>query len=291
MSDKLEQASSAGRRGRNLLAAVAPSGGPGQFALGGARNTLEQAGNMAVLLAQLCKSVAHNPRGFWGDVRDQVADMTKRTFVPATITVIGYGTLVVTFAVVVLLFLGAPNRLGAVYLSFVLRETAPYLTGIVIAGVLGTALTSELGARKVREELDALRALGQDPIRLLVLPRVIAMIIVTTALFMYMVIFEILEGLAGTIILGDTSAGAFASSFMVNLTVPDVLGSAIKMSIIGLFIGVVCASKGLGVSAGAEGVGRAVNQAVVISVLGVFIISILFNMILLGLTPDMRVLR
>lgn len=246
---------------------------------------------MVRLMGELATTFVREPRGFWGDVRDDVAYAVRKTFVPATLTVIGYGTLVVTFAVVVLLFLGAPNRLGAVYLSFVIRETAPYLTGIVIAGVIGTATTSELGARKIREELDALRVLGQDPVRLLVLPRVIAVVIVTAALNLYMVVFQVLEGLIGTVVLGDTSAGAFVSSFLVNLTVTDVLGSVAKMSVIGLFIGIVCASKGLGAKSGAEGVGRAVNEAVVISVLGIFIISILFNMILLGLTPDTTVLR
>ncbi len=258
---------------------------------GPVRRLLEEIGHMGMLLGQLVATAVREPRGYWADVRDDTAYVVRKVFVPTTITVLGYGFLIVTFAISILLFLGAPNRLGGVYLGFVIRETAPFLTGTVIAGVIGTATTSEIGARKIREELDALRVLGQDPLRMLVLPRVIAITVVTAAMNIYVIAFQVLEGLLGTVVLGDTSAGAFTASFLDNITFADLVATVLKMSLIGLLIGVVCASKGLTARAGAEGVGRAVNQAVVISVLAVYIVSVVFNMILLGANPDITVFR
>lgn len=255
------------------------------------KGVLEQIGHIGLLLGQLVSTAVRNPRGYWPDVRDDVAYVFRKVFLPTTITVLGYGFLVVTFAISILLFLGAPNRLGGVYLSFVIREVAPFLTGTVIAGVIGTATTSEIGARKIREELDALRVLGQDPVRMLVLPRVIAITIVTVAMDLYVIAFQVLEGVAGTVLLGDTSAAAFTASFLDNITIADLLANVLKMALVGLLIGVVCASKGLTARAGAEGVGRAVNEAVVISVLAVYIVSVVFNMILLGSNPDITVFR
>lgn len=255
------------------------------------RTGLERAGKPGQLLWDLAATTIRNPRGFWGDVRDDLAALVRKIFLPGTVAVLGYGTLIVTFALVILGYLGAPNRMGGVYTVFVLRETGPYLTGLVVAGVAGTATTSELGARKVREELDALLVLGQNPLRLLVLPRVIAMTILTVGLYMYLFMFQTLQGLVGTVLLGDTAAGAFLSSFLTNLTIFDVVGALFKMTIMGLFIAVVCASKGLNVSGGAEGVGRAVNEAVVVSVLASFFVSIFYNILLLGIFPETSVLR
>lgn len=255
------------------------------------RNGVEQPGHMAQLLVQVLSTAIRNPRGYWGDVRDDMRYLVKKLPVPATFALLGFGFLPATWPVVFLLFLGAPNRVGTVYLSFIVREAAPFIVGVIVAGVIGAATTSELGARKIREELDALRVLGQDPIRLLVLPRVISLTIITAALSVFGIVPMVIEGLLIVVTLGDTSAGSFLSSFTENLTVPELAGIVLKMTLVGLFIGIVCASKGLTARPGAEGVGRAVNEAVVISVLAVFIIDVVFNMILLGNYPDMRVLR
>jgi phospholipid/cholesterol/gamma-HCH transport system permease protein len=289
MADETAQ-SSATRQGHARAATNSPvleTGG----GVGGMRTGLERAGKPGQLLWDLIATTIRNPRGFWGDVRDDLAMLVRKIFLPGTVAVLGYGTLIVTFALVILGYLGAPNRMGGVYTVFVLRETGPYLTGLVVAGVAGTATTSELGARKVREELDALLVLGQNPLRLLVLPRVIAMTILTVGLYMYLFMFQTLQGLVGTVLLGDTAAGAFLSSFLTNLTIFDVVGALFKMVIMGVFIAVVCASKGLNASGGAEGVGRAVNEAVVVSVLASFFVSIFYNILLLGIFPETSVLR
>lgn len=273
--------------------AFVPSGGPNilKRTAGVLDNVVLEVGHMAKLLGQVMTTAVTNPRGYWGDVRDDMFYVLKRTFVPSVFALMGYGLLAATFAVAILLFLGAANRLGTVYLTFIIREISPLLTGTIVAGAIGAATTSELGARKIREELDALRVLGQDPVRLLVLPRVISLIVITVAVNVMGILITFVEGLAVVAWLGGVTPNAFLTTFLENITSAEIVGNLIKMSLAGLFIGIICASKGMTVKSGAEGVGRAVNQSVVIALLMVFILDVLFNLILLATNPDVTVLR
>src|SRR5947209_8459353 len=161
---------------------------------------------------------------------------------------------------------GALDRLGAAYELIVVREFAPFVTAIVVAGVAGTAICADLGARQVRQETDALSVMGVDPIKGLVVPRLIA-ITVTAVLFD---IFSLLSGMLGAIAVvleGHTPLGPFFSTFFANATPLELAGSVIKSAIYGAVIAVVCCFKGMHASGGPEGVGRAVNQAVVIAFL------------------------
>src|SRR5215472_34561 len=90
---------------------------------------------------------------------------------------------------------GAIDRLGGLFVIIVMREFAPLVCAIVMAGVAGTAMTADLGARKIREEIDALQVLGVDPIKNLVVPRFLSLMVVTALLDVFAIVF----GLAGGI--------------------------------------------------------------------------------------------
>ncbi|GAA5163304.1 ABC transporter permease [Pseudonocardia eucalypti] len=252
---------------------------------------LFQVGHMGVVGAQVARAACTDPRTYWADTRDDMYYVLRRISVPAFFALIGYGLLAATFAVAILIFLGAANRLGTVYLTFIIREISPLLTSAVVAGAIGAATTSELGSRKIREELDALRVLGQDPIRLLVLPRVISLIAITLAYNILGILMTVTEGLIVVSTLGDVEPNSFLTTFMENITVPEIIGNLIKMTLIGLLIGVISASKGMTCGYGAEGVGRAVNQSVVICLTAAYAMDVLFNMILLATNPSVTVLR
>lgn len=258
---------------------------------GTAENVLYQVGHMGLVLSQVIYTAVKNPRGYWGDTRDDMYYVLKRISVPAFFALMGYGLLAATFAVAILIFLGAANRLGTVYLTFIIREISPLLTSAVVAGAIGAATTSELGSRKIREELDALRVLGQDPVRLFVLPRVISLIAITLAYNILGILMTVTEGLIVVSTLGHVQPNSFLTTFMENITVPEIVGNLIKMSLIGLLIGVISASKGMTCGFGAEGVGRAVNQSVVICLTAAYAMDVLFNMILLATNPNVTVLR
>ncbi len=252
---------------------------------------LRELGEPLELLRYICASVVRQPRGFAGDIRDSSIDFLKKALVPGLIVNYGYSLLAVTFSTGILLFLGAANRVGVPYYVFTIREIIPILTGVTIAGIIGTSITAEIGARKIRGELDALRVMGQDPVRVLVIPRLAATTLMTVGTCLFILFFNLAVGAVVGSWIAETSLGAYIDASTANVIVPEIVALLLKTAIIGFFVGLVCGSKGLQSEAGSEGLGRAVNQAVVICVLAVCMIDILFNMVLQGLVPSLSVNR
>ncbi len=155
---------------------------------------------------------------------------------------------------------------------------------MVVSGIAGTAITADLGARKIREELDALQVLGVDPVKNLVVPRFLALMLVTALLDVFAIVFGLTAGIAAELIYHQTLGGFFATLFS-NASVLDVAGSVAMCTCFGAIIAVVCSYKGMTASGGAAGVGRAVNQAVVITLMGVFFFNYVFTAILLATNP------
>jgi phospholipid/cholesterol/gamma-HCH transport system permease protein len=253
---------------------------------------LTPAGEMGVLLGVVVWSAVRHPVGYWGEVRDQMFSMLKLCWIPMAISTVtfGFGAPGLQGGNIYNLF-GIPERLGSFFIMASVREFAPWINAMVVAGVVGAAMTADLGARKIREEIDAMEVLGIDPIRDLIVPRVIAVTIMTGLLDLVALTFGVIGGYIAAVPILGASSGAFFSSFFANATVTDLWGSVAKTTIFGLVIAVVCCYKGLTVKGGPIGVGRAVNQAVVISFAAIFIINTLFTSILLGLNPDMQVYK
>ena len=159
------------------------------------------------------------------------------------------------------------------------------LTTAIVAGTLGSTITAELGARKIREELDALQVLGVDPVKNLVVPRFLALMLITGLFDIYALLFGIFAGVLATIVNG-APLGPFWATFFTNSSVVDLWGSVLKCTMFGAIIAIVCCYKGMTASGGAEGVGRAVNQAVVIATLGVFAFNYVFTQTLLATHPE-----
>jgi phospholipid/cholesterol/gamma-HCH transport system permease protein len=253
---------------------------------------MTQAGEMVWLTLVVFKSAIVHPRGYWGEVKDQMYSALKLCFIPMVIslTAFGIGAPGLQGGNIFSIF-GIPERLGSFVVATGIREFAPWIDAMLVAGVVGTAITADIGARRIREEIDAMEVLGVDPIRSLILPRVISTAIITG-------LFDILASLVGIgagyiascLLLGASPAG-FIGNFFSEANVPDLVGSFVKTFIFGLIIGIVCCYKGMKASGGAAGVGRAVNSAVVISFAMVWIVNYIFTNTLLGLFPSTQVFR
>ena len=257
------------------------------FTNGPAGRVLREIGEPLELLRYMCVSIARNPRGFGPDTRDYSIYFLRKSLAPSLIVNFGYSLLAITFSTGILLFLGAANRVGVPYYNFTIREIIPILTGVTIAGIIGTSISAEIGARKIRGELDALRVMGQDPVRLLVIPRVIATTVMTVATCVFILVLNLAVGAFGGVWLADTSLGSYVDAWTANVMVAEVIALVCKTSLIGFFVGLICASKGLNSPSGSEGLGRAVNQAVVVCVLAVCIIDTLFGMTVMALVPEL----
>jgi phospholipid/cholesterol/gamma-HCH transport system permease protein len=185
---------------------------------------------------------------------------------------------------------GSLDRLGGFFVLTAIRWIGPIVTAVVVGGIAGTSITADLGARKIREELDALQVLGVDPIKNLVVPRFLALVIVTALLDVFAIVFGLAAGITVELIYHQSLGGFFATLFS-QASVTDVWASVTMCGIFGAIIAVVCCYKGMTASGGAAGVGRAVNQAVVITFVGVFAFNFVFTSILLATNPELQTIR
>ena len=147
-----------------------------------AKSLLEEVGDMMILTGKTIMSAVRPPYPYGGEFVSQFLFALKLCWFPLLVSTVafGYGAPGLQAANFLVLF-GAIDRLGGFFVLASIREFAPFVTAIVLAGVAGTAITADLGARKIREELDALQVLGIDPIKNLVVPRFLALMLVTGA--------------------------------------------------------------------------------------------------------------
>src|SRR6266851_1776965 len=243
------------------------------------RNLLEEIGDMMILTARTITSALRPPYPYGGEFVSQFLFALRLCWFPLLISTvcICYAAPGLQAANFLTIF-GALDRLGGFFVLGAVREIGPSVTAIVVAGVAGTAITADLGARKVREELDALQVLGVDPVKNLVVPRFLALMVVTGLFDIYALLFGIFGGLLAELLSGG-SAGPFWNTLFANASVTDLWGSVLKCTMFGAIIAIVCCYKGMSASGGAEGVGRAVNQAVVISFLGIGAFNYIFTQI------------
>ena len=189
-----------------------------------------------------------------------------------------------------LILFGALDRMGGFFVLAVIREFAPVICSVIVAGVAGTAITADLGARKIREELDALQVLGVDPVKNLVVPRFLALMLVTGLFDVFAILAGVAGGLLANAVNGGTS-GQFFATFLTNASTTDLWASVLKCTLFGAVVAIVCCYKGMTASGGAEGVGRAVNQAVVMTLMATASLNYVFTQTLLATHPQINVIR
>jgi len=255
------------------------------------RNALEEIGDMMILTGKTIVSAIRPPYPYGGEFVSQFLFALKLCWFPLLVSTVafGYGAPGLQAANFLVLF-GALDRLGGFFVLASIREFAPFVTAVVVAGVAGTAITADLGARKIREELDALQVLGVDPIKNLVVPRFLALMIVTSLLDIFAIVFGLTAGIAAELLYHQSLGGFFATLFS-NATVTDIWASVLMCTMFGAIIAIVCSYKGMSASGGAAGVGRAVNQAVVIALVAVFFFQFVVTSILLATNPDLQAIR
>ncbi len=162
---------------------------------------------------------------------------------------------------------GAVLYTGALVSVSMTRELGPIVTAIVIAGRVGASVTAELGTMKVQEEVDALTTMGIPPIPFLVVPRILALLIMLPCL----TVLGNLVGIYGGFLIGVFGLGMdpylYHKQTFDALVQKDIVTGIVKSFVFALLIGIISTHKGLSVEGGAEGVGRATTQSVVLSII------------------------
>lgn len=171
---------------------------------------------------------------------------------------------------------GAESRVTIGIAFSVVREFAPLITGIVIAGRSGSALAARIGTMKINQEIDALKVMGINPVRFLVVPSLFAMLVMVpalTLLSMFLGLFA--AGLYVNLDLG-ISLAAYMDETIEILTVGDLVHGLGKSVIFAVLIAVIGVVNGASVQGGAEGVGKATTRAVVQSISAIIVTDMIF---------------
>ncbi len=159
------------------------------------------------------------------------------------------------------------------------RELGPVLTALVVAGRVGSAIAAELGTMKVSEQVEALQTMALNPVRFLVVPRFLALLVMLPCL----TIISDFAGMFGGYLMGVFSLNINSSLYIDTcfrfLESKDVLTGIVKSVVFGMVIAIIGCYQGLNAKGGAEGVGKSTTSSVVVS----FILIILFDCILTGL--------
>jgi len=178
---------------------------------------------------------------------------------------------------------GLADRMGVIVSLSVVRELGPVLAGVMLAGRVGGALTAELGTMRVTEQLDALRSIGSDPIRVLVVPRFIACVLLTPVLTLYCDLMGVLGGWLISVPVFKISNWAYWHYTEVALEGWDIGCGLLKSFFFGATIALVSCYKGFNCRQGAEGVGRACTESFVTGFVVILVLDFFLALMLKGI--------
>jgi phospholipid/cholesterol/gamma-HCH transport system permease protein len=246
----------------------------------GAVRGLEELGGYAVLLGESLYWIVAGPRlrqpVRLGSVFAQMMEIGIRALPIVTLLAATIGVMLAIQGIHTLRIFGAESRVVIGISLSVTREFAPLITGILIAGRSGSALAARLGTMTINQEVDALTVMAINPVRYLVTPALLALVVMVPIL----TFFSDLVGLfaAGLYVVADLdlSLAAYTQQTIDFLSVDDVMHGLGKSAIFGVLIALIGVANGAAVKGGAEGVGRATTRAVVQSITAIVLTDMLF---------------
>jgi phospholipid/cholesterol/gamma-HCH transport system permease protein len=176
--------------------------------------------------------------------------------------------------------IGQENRMGSVINLSVVKQIGPVLAAVMLAGRVGGRLTAELGTMNVTEQLDALRVMGADPIRFLVVPRFIACLLLTPILTIYSDLLGVLGGWVVSVYFLGVQSGPYWQYSAQGVDTWQIMEGVVKSFFFGGAIGLISCYKGFHSGSGAAGVGRACTESFVASFLTIIVMNFFFAHIL-----------
>jgi phospholipid/cholesterol/gamma-HCH transport system permease protein len=212
-----------------------------------------------------------------GEVITQAWTLYKVTALPAILMAVPFGATVAVWISGLINQLGASSLVGAASGVGIVRQGAPVTAGLLMGGAAASAIASDLGARAVREELDALRVMGINPVRHLVVPRFLALILLAPVLCMVIIAAAVLASFILSLTIIDVAPGTFWLSFGAFAKMTDIWFAIAKAISFAAITGIVSSLKGMEAKGGPRGVADAVNAAVVLNVVGILLANLVIT--------------
>jgi phospholipid/cholesterol/gamma-HCH transport system permease protein len=210
----------------------------------------------------------------FGELVLQAWKLFTVTATPALLMAIPFGAIVSVQSSGLVNQVGASSLVGAASGVGVIRQGAPITAGLLMGGAAASAIASDLGARAIREELDALRVLGIDPVRHLVVPRVLALIIIAPILCAIIIATAVAASFSFAVAVSGVTSGGFWMSFGSFAKMVDVWFTIGKVVIFAAIVGIISCLRGMDAKGGPRGVADAVNSSVVLNVVCIAIANL-----------------
>ncbi|WP_459974865.1 MlaE family ABC transporter permease [Mycobacterium sp. MUNTM1] len=214
------------------------------------------------------------PPWSWREFIHQAWFVARVSIVPTIFLSIPFNALAVFIINVLLVEIGAADASGAGAALASVAYIGPITTVLVVAGTGATAMCADLGARTIREELDAMRVMGIDPVQRLLVPRVLALCLNGLLLNAINTIVGLVGSFFFSVYFQHVTPGAWAASLTLLVKIADVIIAFFKAALFGLVAGTIACYKGVTVGGGPQGVGNAVNETVVYTFMALFVINI-----------------
>jgi phospholipid/cholesterol/gamma-HCH transport system permease protein len=210
----------------------------------------------------------------FGELVVEAWTLLKVTAVPALLMAIPFGAMVSVQTSGLVNQVGASSLIGAASGVGVIRQGAPITAGLLMGGAAAAAIASDLGARAIREELDALRVLGIDPVRRLVVPRFWALIIIAPILCAIIIAAAVAASYSIAVTVSGVSSGSFWMSFGTFAKMVDVWFTIGKAVLFAAMVAIISCLRGMEAKGGPRGVADAVNSSVVLNVVCIAIVNL-----------------
>jgi phospholipid/cholesterol/gamma-HCH transport system permease protein len=222
----------------------------------------------------------------WREFVEQLWFVASVSILPAALVSIPFGAVIALQLGTLTIQLGAQSYTGAASVLAVVQQASPIVTALMIAGAAGTAICADLGARTIREEIDAMAVLGVSPVHRLIVPRVWATVIVAVLLNGMVSVVGVAGGYVFNVLVQGGTPGAYLASFSSLAQISDLWVGEIKAVIFGFLAAVVASYRGLHPRPGPKGVGDAVNESVVITFVLLFLVNLAITTLYLRLVPS-----
>lgn len=210
----------------------------------------------------------------WRETVQQAWYLVTVTALPAVLMAVPFGVVVSVQVGNLIHQLGADSLLGAAGGLGVIQQGAPLATGLLLGGAGTATIAADLGARTIREEIDALRTMGISPVHRLVIPRLVAMLFVAPLLNILIIFVGVLAGYAVATGAQDVAPGSYWATFGAFSTLTDVAISIGKAVIFGFLVVIIGCQRGLEAKGGPRGVADGVNASVVLSVVAIAVVNV-----------------
>jgi phospholipid/cholesterol/gamma-HCH transport system permease protein len=225
---------------------------------------LAEIGGLGILTARSLVAMLRPPYEVSSWVR-QMEQIGVRSLGVAAITTTFTGMVMALQTALSLPSLGVKYYIGTVVSKSLVRELGPVLTALIVGGRIGAGMTAEIGTMKVTEQIDALRSMAADPVKKLVVPKLIATLVMLPSLTVLGIFLGILGGLLISIFQLDLTPGFYLNDVLQAMTLADIGSGIGKSFFFGYFIAIIGCYNGLTARGGADGVGRATTNTVVLA--------------------------